>query len=197
MTPENVQIKIGFSEAQRQTIASLFWQAFSGKLGRLMAPDEKALRFIASVLQPSHAILAQDADGTVFGAAGFKTKRGGLVGGSYRDMAAVYGWIGGFWRGIVLELLERPIKEGELLMDGIFVAEAARGKGVGTALIEAISEHAVAIGCHDIRLDVIDSNPRAKALYERMGFTEVETVSIGVLRHIFGFRSSTTMRKRV
>ena len=37
------------------------------------------------------------------------------------------------------------------------------------------------------------SNPRARALYEREGFIAGETETLGPLRYIFGFDSSTKM----
>ena len=44
-----------------------------------------------------------------------------------------------------------------------------------------------------VRLDVIDSNWRARALYERQGFLATRTESLGLLRLLFGFSASTTM----
>jgi len=82
-------------------------------------------------------------------------------------------------------------------MDGIFVAPAARGHGVGTALLDATIAEARTRGYAEVRLDVIDSNPRARALYERVGFVAKDTQQLGPLRHIFGFKSATTMVRAV
>ena len=79
-------------------------------------------------------------------------------------------------------------------MDGIFVDEQARSRGVGSALLGAVKARAAADGLSSIRLDVIDSNPRARALYERHGFVAGDVTHIGPLHHLFGFRSSTEMR---
>ncbi len=187
------QIAIGFAPEERETAARLFWSAFRGKLWRLLAPEARAIAFIADVLCPDFAISARAPDGTLLGLAGFKTDRGGLVGGGLRDLARVYGWPGALWRGPLLALLERRVEPGILLMDGIFVAQGARGLGVGTALLSAVKSHAVATGADAVRLDVIDTNPRARALYLREGFEPAGNESLGILRHVFGFRSSTRM----
>ena len=171
----------------------LFWEAFKGKLLTVMKPEEKALRFLDLVADPGHAISAISSDGTLIGVAGFKIKNGSFIGGSFKELCAAYGMIGGFWRGLVLSVLERPLQPGTLLMDGIFVGEAARGQGVGSALLSAIKEKAIVCGCSKVRLDVIDTNPRARALYERRGFIPESTSNTGPLRHIFGFRNATTM----
>ena len=82
-------------------------------------------------------------------------------------------------------------------MDGIFVASHARGQGVGTALLDAVCQEAAKQGYTQVRLDVINTNPRAKALYLKEGFQELETTDIGPLRHIFRFRSATKMVRNI
>ncbi|PTX57463.1 acetyltransferase (GNAT) family protein [Litoreibacter ponti] len=192
----SVAIRRGFSEAQRADVARLFWEAFSGKLGKLLGPREKGEAFIAAVLEPEFAISAIDGE-RLLGVAGFKTSEGGLVGGELRDLAPLYGWFGGLWRGALLEQLECDLRPGQLLMDGIFVDADARGQGVGTALLQAVVDHAQAEGCAEVRLDVIDSNTRARALYERQGFSPRGQVRTGLMRHVFGFREATTMVRGV
>ncbi|MEL7278928.1 MAG: GNAT family N-acetyltransferase [Pseudomonadota bacterium] len=189
----DIHVSPSFAADEANQVAQLFWQAFRLKLTRILAPDDKAIAFLASVLNPDFALVARDTHGAILGLAGFKTGQGGLVGGGMRDLARVYGWPGTLWRAPLLSLLERQIEPGVLLMDGIFVSEAARGQGVGTALLNAIKNHAIALNLSAVRLDVIDSNPRAKALYLRHAFEPMGEDHIGPFRHIFGFKSATRM----
>ncbi|WP_306112891.1 MULTISPECIES: GNAT family N-acetyltransferase [unclassified Roseovarius] len=189
-----VTIRHGFDPAHRQAAAALYWQAFKGKLGKVMGPDARALAFFEATMDADYALSAVDADGRLLGIAGFKTSEGSLSGGTLRDMTRIYGWFGGTWRGLILSTLERDLAPGVLLMDGICVDADARGLGVGTALLDAIKEHARQADLNSVRLDVIDTNPRARALYERRGFEPMGTTHTGVLRHLFGFRSATTMQ---
>ena len=193
MTKASFSIASGFPANQRDKVVRLFWTAFRQKLYPVMKPEEKALDFLRRVADPVHAISAAAPDGSVIGVAGFKTAKGAFIGGGLKEICAVYGMIGGFWRGLVLSLLERPLQPKTLLMDGIFVSEAVRGQGVGSALLSAIKEKAAALGCSRVRLDVIDTNPRARRLYERHGFVVDGSNDMGPLRHIFGFRTATTM----
>ncbi len=170
-----------------------FWEAFHYKLGSTLGPPDKAQDFLTSVITPEFAISAIDADGALLGVAGFKTETGSFVGGTLRDLQSVYGLWGGLWRGLTLSILERDTKGSELLMDGIFVSESARGQGVGQALLHAIVQEAQKRDLAYVRLDVIDTNPRAKQLYERFGFRTTKNRRLGPLRHIFKFRSATTM----
>ena len=54
----------------------------------------------------------------------------------------------------------------------IAVLPAARGKGVGRALLAAVEEHARAAGCCRLTLEVLEGNPRARGLYEAVGFAQ-------------------------
>jgi ribosomal protein S18 acetylase RimI-like enzyme len=53
---------------------------------------------------------------------------------------------------------------------GLGVAEEARGRGVGRALVRAAVEEARAGGFRRITLRVLGHNTRARALYESEGF---------------------------
>lgn len=187
------EIRQGFEPGQSTKIACLFWQAFKEKLSIALGPEEKALGFLKTVVSAEYAFSAVDTDGEVLGVAGFKTKAGGFIGGGMTELFQTYGVWGALWRAAVLMFLERPDEDGILLMDGIFVSEGARGLGVGSALLNAIKNEAKARDCTKVRLDVIDGNPRARALYERQGFIAGETVDIGPLKSLFGFQKVTTM----
>ncbi|WP_424969970.1 GNAT family N-acetyltransferase [Dinoroseobacter sp. S76] len=191
--PRDVTLHPGFPEDQRDQAAILFWQAFHGKLHRILTPEEKALGFLRRVADPTFAISALSPEGRLLGVAGFKTAGGGFMGGELSDLQAVFGRFGGLWRGIALSVLERPVAPGILLMDGIMVDPVARGQGIGQRLLTAIKARAGDLGCNRVRLDVIDTNPRARALYTREGFVAGETAHLGPLRYIFGFRAATTM----
>lgn len=190
-----VSLHIGLPLHLRAEAVQLYWQAFGGKLGRVMGPEPLALRFLARVLRGDHAIVALDAKGALLGMAGFKTPAGSFAGGEMADVLAIYGRLGAAWRLPLLWMLGHEVDNDRFLLDGICVARSARGRGIGSALMQAIEAEAVARGYEQVRLDVIDSNWRAKALYLRLGYAVEKTDDIGLLRFAFGFRSATTMVK--
>ncbi|MFN3169061.1 MAG: GNAT family N-acetyltransferase [Hyphomicrobiales bacterium] len=192
-----ITIEPGLRTTHREEAALGYWKAFSRKLRYPLGPERKALAFIERVLDPSHAISAISSDGAFLGVAGFKTQNGAFVGGGLREMIAVYGFIGGTMRGLLISLLERGNEVEMLLMDGIFVQPAARNRGVGTLLLNAIEEHAAQCGLRHVRLDVINTNPRAKELYTQRGYVETSQMSVWPFGAIFGFQSATTMTKAV
>lgn len=193
----NVMIRHGFAESDRAEVARLYWQAFGNKLGRVLQPEPKALAFVQRVMRADHALAAYDDEGRLLGVAGFKSPRGALVGGNPGDLRAIYGRFGGRWRAILLNLLSRDIENRRFLLDGLFVREEVRGRGVGTALLQAAMAEAARRGYAEVRLDVVDTNPRARALYERQGFHAAFEARLGLLRHVFGFGAATAMVRKV
>lgn len=188
-----LSIQYGYAPQDAAQAATLYWQAFGGKLGKIMSPDAKAIEFFQQTLDPAFSLTAYDADGHLLGIAGYKTSKGAFAGGGFADLARVYGTIGALWRTGTLMLLDRDIVTDTLLMDGIFVAPDAQGQGVGTALLHALKHLASEKGVSILRLDVINNNPRARALYDREGFVATKTTHLGPLRYIFGFSKSTAM----
>lgn len=193
MQPVDFTVTKGFSDHERAQIAALYWEAFTQKLHHVLGPEDKALQFIAAHLHPDFALVARDTEGQILGVAGFKTQQGALIGGSLRDIAETYGWLSTCWRAPLLALVERDLAEGVLLMDGICVSAQARGMGLGTALLNAIKQEAARQGLNAVRLDVINTNPRARALYQREGFREIGQENLGPFKYVFGFDSSTQM----
>ena len=192
-----VTIQPGFSEAHRPEAARLYYAAFHDKLHRIFDPAHKAHALFERILDPAYAISAVSEDGKLLGIAGYKTADGALTGGAFDDLRQVYGLWGAAWRAALASLLERDVRPNVLLMDGICVSKDARGLGIGTRLLHAIKHKAHDLGCASVRLDVIDTNPRAAALYRREGFKEIKTEHIGPLRHLFKFSTATQMEYAV
>ncbi len=56
--------------------------------------------------------------------------------------------------------------------DSIYIADAARGKGVGTALLNALLEASAAAGYRQIIAVIGGAEPASRALHARAGFVE-------------------------
>lgn len=57
-----------------------------------------------------------------------------------------------------------------LMLHDLFVREAARGQGVGKALVGRLAEIGVERGCCRMDVNVLDWNQRARGFYESLGF---------------------------
>jgi ribosomal protein S18 acetylase RimI-like enzyme len=174
----------------------IYVQALFQKLRPFFGTADQAVDFLAPHLRPDRAITAMDG-GRLLGIAGFRLDGTGLLEPGWPDFRSRYGVFGGALRIAGLSLLEKPEDARTLAMDGIAVAHAARGRGAGTALLAGICDIARANGKQAVRLDVIDTNPRARALYERNGFAADKVTQLGPLSRLFGFSAATTMVKRL
>ena len=58
----------------------------------------------------------------------------------------------------------------DALLEDLFVAESARGSGLGRALLDGVVALARERGCRRVELDVNDNNAAALALYRGAGF---------------------------
>lgn len=188
-----ITLQHGLAPHHRLPAARLYWQAFGGKLGPVMGPERKALIFIERVMRADHVISAVDAEGRLLGVIGYRTQQGSFVGGSCEDLEAVYGRFGALWRRGALAVLAHDLAPGEMAVDGLAVAEPARGLGLGAALVEALCTEAVMRGFRLVRLDVVGENLRARALYDRLGFAVSGRADSWLTAAIFGFRSSFSM----
>lgn len=190
---EDFELRFGLPDDLRPDAARLYWLAFGSKLGGILGPEARALRYLEFTLRGDHAVVALDHRDRLLGIAGFKSPAGSFAGGTLRDMQGAYGVFGAAWRSWLLSRLSRDVDNRRFLIDGICVAPSARSHGIGTALIGALCAEARKRSYPEVRLEVIDSNLRARALYARLGFKVLKTERIGLLAYIFGFRAATTM----
>ncbi|GAA3491659.1 GNAT family N-acetyltransferase [Streptomyces cremeus] len=192
----SVTLLRGLPAGAQRRAAELYWEAFGRKLGPALDPPGTALPFLAAHLHADRAVSAL-VDRRLVGLAGYQLGGRSLTGGTLSDVLQAYGPLRGLYRAALLALFARRSAPGELVMDGIAVDATARGTGVGTLLLDEVAAIAAEHGCRRIRLDVIDVNPRARALYERRGFRPVRTTSTPYLRGLMGFGAVTTMHKSV
>ena len=190
-------ISRGLAEQYREQAALLYMEAFRPLLQPLLGDGPRSLDLLARSMNPTHAFAATGAGGLA-GLAGIQDAAGSLLDIGLPQMIRSYGLPGGSLRYLAMALmLSRSRQPGSLLMDGIAVAPECRGQGIGTQLLQAVCEHARDSGYRDVRLDVLDNNPRARALYERTGFVAVKERSYPFLQRTFGFSAVTEMRRPV
>jgi ribosomal protein S18 acetylase RimI-like enzyme len=74
------------------------------------------------------------------------------------------------WRGVVVARALQRYQPGSWYVAFVGVDPARQSLGIGSSLIERSIQTARASGCSCVELDVDVDNPRAQALYERLGF---------------------------
>lgn len=129
-------------------------------------------------------------DGTVVGVGGVRFARQNL-GFTFQaayDIFRYFGLAGGLrttFRGLHIEQILQPPSRGVAIIYQLGVAPEWRSHGIGEQLIEQLLNQIAAEGIDVAALDVAVTNPRAQALYERMGFATTATHK-STLRSKFG-----------
>ena len=183
----------GWKSSLTAQAARLYEEAFGAKFSTAISDEQIRIKILSRSFLPDFSYVATVND-EIVGIAGFHTTDGSLTGGmTLRGLVTELGFIRGIWAGIVFSLFERQPASGELVMDGIVVDSRFRGRGLGSSLLDQIVIHARENGFRSVRLDVIDTNPRARKLYESKGFVAAKTERFPYLKWLVGFSGSTTM----
>lgn len=181
-----IHIQTGLSYAHRWDAARIYFEAFQQKLRPLYGAKEKLLAIFARDVHPEQAIVALEG-GTLVGLAGLQIKQRPFLEPRWQTFVDEYGLLPALVRYPLVNTMEHTAGDGELLLDSLSVAASARGRGIGSLLLQAILQFASQYGFRSVGLDVVDTNPRARALYERHGFTVKSIQSYPYLRNFLGF----------
>ncbi|WP_229070123.1 GNAT family N-acetyltransferase [Actinoplanes sp. DH11] len=187
---------MSFTESERHRVGALYWAAFGRKLRPAFGSDEVGAALVTATLRPDRMLVARDG-GEVTGVCGFHQDGHGAADLTWRRLRDELGRAAAARAWLTLAPLDRREHDGVLTLDGICVSADRRGRGIGSALLDRVAEHAARHGRRWVQLSVVDTNPRAEALYRRHGFRVVEEGSVGALRRLYGFERYRTMRKKI
>jgi ribosomal protein S18 acetylase RimI-like enzyme len=174
----------------------LYYTGLEAKLGPVFGPPETALTVLPGSIHPTRCLTAF-AEGRLAGILALQDQTGSFLEPSYNTMVRHYGQIAGTFRTMLLMLLDHRLPPGDLYLDGIVVEPSVRGQGIGRALMAAFENLARDNGFSTVSLEVIDTNPRARRLYEHLGYRHVATHTMGPFSRLFGFGTTRHMTKSI
>ncbi len=192
-----MKIQIGFEEQDRPVVARLYASAFQRKFVDLIGEKEVVARLLEKGLIPDYSLICYD-QGQVVGLAGFHVGKKSFVNLRLSHFIQQFGFFKGLWKGIwsCIIFYRKPAPKGELPMNGIAVDENFQGKGIGNQLLDALFAWAKSHDYEAIHLDVIDENPRAKKLYQKLNFIEISHEKFPpFIERLIGASGITHMRK--
>ncbi len=192
----NIEIIRDLYDAHRERFGQIFYDAFH-ELYRFLAPREKATILLARSAR-SDRIISALYDGQFAGASTLDMEGEDIYAWRAEDFREILGRFHGAIKYFLAQKMRgESIIEGAIRIDQLAVAQEMRGRGVGTALLAATEDYARDHGFESVQLEVTDTNPRARSLYERVGYEAVETKHIPLLRPLIGFSAYTIMIKLV
>ena len=191
-----IEIRSGLPESYRREAAVIYYKAFAQKMEPFIGSQEQGVPILERCFDTGMAIVALDHDRLV-GLAELMYERRGFFDPQLSKFVREFGRVGGLARMIALRLFFSHPSDGELCLDDLAVDASMRGKGIGTRLIHAVFDFAWEREMRAVRLDVVDTNPDARRLYERLGFVPVRTWRCPFLFHRMGFSAFTMMVKEI
>ena len=202
MNDDGIVIERGLPDDLRDQAVEIFEDAFGEKMRMAVRDTDKRKEFMRRAYVAQNCLIARRGD-VLLGMAGLASRgepfAGGLLGGSWdpRPYRDVLGWLGAMWAVWGSRMADHRPAADEFYVDGIAVAQGARGLGIGTRMLNETAALAREHGKRVVRLDVIDRNPRAQALYERLGFKVTKVQSFGRKERWVGFSQMISMEQLV
>ncbi|KAB3532135.1 GNAT family N-acetyltransferase [Alkaliphilus pronyensis] len=191
-----ITIEKGFDQKNRHRAAQLYSKAFERKFAKVIGKEEVIEVLLERVMNPNCSFGAYNTENKLIGLVGYHVRNQMLISISPWDFIKTFGLLSGFFKAILAHIIfhRKADNEKQLLMDGIAVDATCRGQGVGTLLFNTLITFAKSEGYESIKLDVIDENPKAKALYERLGFVQKEYKKLPrLVAVLIGVKGVTTM----
>lgn len=191
-----LEICIGLPEQHRRQAAELVYSGFRTKLAPIMGAPDRVVAILEESLAADMALVALCEDQLV-GLAGVGYNGRGFMNLHLSGFVRRLGWLHGLPGYVLAWNYARPAPAGKLALECLVVADSMRGQGIGTQLLDTVFDLARTEQLDSVQLDVVDTNPRARTLYERAGFTPIRTRSYPFCRRLLGLSAVTTMQKHV
>ncbi len=169
-----MKIILGFNKKDKMAVSELYTTAFNNKFKNIIGDKKIASSILADGLNPKYCLSAYQ-NGSLMGVAGLCLGENCLINIKFKTIIKKLGLFKGIYTAILASIIfkSKDIPADELLLDAIAVHENYRGQGIGSKLIEELFKWSKANGFKAIHLEVVDENPKAKALYERLGFVAI------------------------
>jgi ribosomal protein S18 acetylase RimI-like enzyme len=191
-----IEILTTLPEFYRSRAEEIYYEAFRGKLQPLVGRPAETQCLLSAGFDLQMALGAL-VDGELLGLAGLHSREGLFSRAFWNDSLRYLGLVRGLFAWAVLNLFAAGAScpPGHLRIAALAVAAPVRGQGLGSRLLEAVFEKARREGFSAVRLEVVDTNTRARQLYERLGFRVVATHRYPISPNWLGFSKDYVMVK--
>jgi len=197
---EDIFITSKINDEQKKEVAKLYYKAFTKKFTYLWfftKNERKAINVLIHSLQYEYAFYAVHED-KILGFIGLNKKKEIFFPSRYKAFLKSFRLLNATWRylgHVIYRLTKDRLDNETMYIDPIVVSSEARGKGIGTKLMNATFELTKQLNLKCLSLDVVDTNPQAKSLYEKLGFQVVKEVNTKIITKKAGFKKYYHMEK--
>ena len=189
---EKIKITNEINETQLNQAIEIYYFAFKQKIRPLIKSKEKAIAVYKKGLNYDRIFYAV-IENNVVGLVGLYYEKKNFIDIEYSNLRKHFNPFRSFFIYSIYRLISSKIKEDVLRIDSLAVKESVRGLGIGSQLIDKVFQFAKSKGFNEVILEVVDTNPKAKKLYEKIGFKEKKLVKYYFLTRSAGFSSEYIM----
>lgn len=189
-----VELRFGVPENQKLKVASIIYDAFGSKFNKFYGNKNKVVEYISKSLRNDRTIISLK-NGMTVGFVGLEHNKKSFIEPDLKQTFHIFGLASPVAILITkLFVLANKTKPQEMHLESIAVSKTERGKGIGSKLLQFVLNHARSKGFSQIKLEVVNTNPRARQLYESFGFEEVKVNKIPYpLSFLMGFENIIEM----
>lgn len=189
-----------FIISDKIAIAKIFIDSFSEKFGKLpkINPD-KFNSMIFDTMVPIHGNIVAELNGEIVGLLYLKSQHIPKHKINWIHFIQKYGLINSFHFLLTTFILNfHRVKRDECYISFIGLSPKARGKGIGTKLIEYGEKGTLKYNyIKKYTLFVWEGNKGAYNLYQRLGFKKIKKIKLPLLKLITGYSTAIFMVKHL
>jgi len=189
----DVTIKKEVNDQQLSQALEIYYEAFKRKIKPLIKSKEIACNIYKKSINKNRIIYALVKD-EVVGFVGLQYCGKNFMEIKYKTLREYMNPVKSFFVFLIYKKVLLPkIKANEMRIDSLAVKSKYRSKGIGSKLINEVFLLSRNLGLSEIILEVVNTNPKAKKLYEKIGFVEKKHVRYFFITRKAGFTSEYIM----
>ena len=181
-----ITLQKGLPTELMNSATDLFLNAFGSKFYPILGDEEITKDLIKSSINSASCISAFE-NGDLLGILAIQEKDKNFVDISFNNIKSRYGLVKGIIKAVLLSLFIYKPNDKEIHIECIAVASSVRGTGIGTMLLNELFSQALNDSIQKVTLEVINTNTKAKSLYEKLGFHTEKTSNLWPLNKIIGW----------
>ena len=172
--------------------AEIVYEAFGRKINCIIRPKNKAILILERSINPELGFFAIS-KGKVIGFLGIHYLDNEFLRMNFSNIKKEFNFLKSFFIWFLFRINSPNLKKEEIRINYLAVEKSIRGNSVGTKLTKIFLDYAKKQGFKTARLEVVDTNPRAKKLYEKIGFSVKKIKKYYFLTRRAGFSEEAIM----
>jgi len=183
---------------EEQIVSEILYESFKKSMNVFIKTKDQGKRIISKSMNSNMGFYAYNENKELVGVIGAELRSRNFLTISFSTLKYEFNLLKAIILYFILKIEPVTIKNDiEVYIKAIAVKNDFRSKGIGKSLINYFTKYYEDLGYTIVSLDVNDSNIRAKALYESLGFQTKKYYKYGLLTKRLGFTGVYHMIKNI